>query len=377
MDFSYHMPADLRFGRGLADKIGNICKEIGGEKVLVVTGTGSTKRSGLLDRVLDSLKAAGLGAAVFDKVTQNPLTTTVYEGVELAKAEGCGVILGVGGGSIMDAAKAIAFCTVNAGDVSDYIFGKKQGAGALPIVLLPTTCGTGSEGNQIAVLTNPETKDKKALYTMQVMPRVSVIDPDVMTTMPKSVLSSVGFDAFTHSLEAYTSKKANPITDAQALLGMQLLADDLPKLVSGEGGAAEWESVSLAATLGGMVIGAAGVSAAHGMEHPASGLKNIVHGRGLAALTPPIVERLATADPEKFARVSVLLGGSGAEDCAESIRRFLKAIDLSVKLGDLGITAEDVPWMTENCMKISIGNLKNAPVTFSREEVEQIYREAL
>lgn len=377
MDFSYHMPADLRFGRGLADKIGDICKEIGGENVLVVTGTGSTKRSGLLDRVLVSLKAAGLGAAVFDKVTQNPLTTTVYEGVELAKAEGCGVILGVGGGSIMDAAKAIAFCTVNAGDVSDYIFGKKQGAGALPIVLLPTTCGTGSEGNQIAVLTNPETKDKKALYTMQVMPRVSVIDPDVMTTMPKSVLSSVGFDAFTHSLEAYTSKKANPITDAQALLGMQLLADDLPKLVSGEGGAAEWEAVSLAATLGGMVIGAAGVSAAHGMEHPASGLKNIVHGRGLAALTPPIVERLATADPEKFARVSVLLGGSGTEDCADSIRRFLKAIDLSVKLGDLGITAEDVPWMTENCMKISIGNLKNAPVTFSREEVEQIYREAL
>lgn len=377
MDFSYHMPADLRFGRGLADKIGDICKEISGENVLVVTGTGSTKRSGLLDRVLASLKAAGLGAAVFDKVTQNPLTTTVYEGVELAKAEGCGVILGVGGGSIMDAAKAIAFCTVNAGDVSDYIFGKKQGAGALPIVLLPTTCGTGSEGNQIAVLTNPETKDKKALYTMQVMPRVSVIDPDVMTTMPKSVLSSVGFDAFTHSLEAYTSKKANPITDAQALLGMQLLADDLPKLVSDEGGAAEWEAVSLAATLGGMVIGAAGVSAAHGMEHPASGLKNIVHGRGLAALTPPIVERLASADPEKFARVSVLLGGSGAEDCAESIRRFLKAIDLSVKLGDLGITAEDVPWMTENCMKISIGNLKNAPVTFSREEVEQIYREAL
>ena len=371
------MPADLRFGRGLADKIGDICKEISGENVLVVTGTGSTKRSGLLDRVLASLKAAGLGAAVFDKVTQNPLTTTVYEGVELAKAEGCCVILGVGGGSIMDAAKAIAFCTVNAGDVSDYIFGKKQGAGALPIVLLPTTCGTGSEGNQIAVLTNPETKDKKALYTMQVMPRVSVIDPDVMTTMPKSVLSSVGFDAFTHSLEAYTSKKANPITDAQALLGMQLLADDLPKLVSGEGGAAEWEAVSLAATLGGMVIGAAGVSAAHGMEHPASGLKNIVHGRGLAALTPPIVERLASADPEKFARVSVLLGGSGADDCAESIRRFLKAIDLSVKLSDLGITAEDVPWMTENCMKISIGNLKNAPVTFSREEVEQIYREAL
>lgn len=138
-----------------------------------------------------------------------------------------------------------------------------------------------------------------------------------------------------------------------------------------------WEAISLAATLGGMVIGAAGVSAAHGMEHPASGLKNIVHGRGLAALTPPIVERLAPALPEKFAEVSRLLGGKDEKDCADGIRRFLHSIGLEVRLGDLGITADDVDWMTENCMKISIGNLKNAPVTFSKDEVAEIYREAI
>ena len=129
--------------------------------------------------------------------------------------------------------------------------------------------------------------------------------------------------------------------------------------------------------LGGMVIGVAGVSAAHGMEHPASGLKNIVHGRGLAALTPYIVDRLAPALPDKFAEVSKILGGRDETDCADSIRRFLKAIDLDVKLGELGITLDDVDWMTENCMKISIGNLKNAPITFSREEVAEIYREAI
>lgn len=107
----------------------------------------------------------------------------------------------------MDAAKSIAFCMNNEGDISDYIFGLKQGKKAMTIILIPTTCGTGSEGNQIAVLTNPETKDKKALYTMNILPSVSIIDPDVMKTMPKHILSSVGFDAFTHSLEAYTSKK--------------------------------------------------------------------------------------------------------------------------------------------------------------------------
>lgn len=376
MEFQYNLPVNLIFGSGKADKAGKIAAAYG-KKALVVTGTGSTKRSGLLDRVVNSLKASGIDAAVFDKVTQNPLTTTVYEGVALAKENGCDMVLGVGGGSIMDAAKAIAFCCINDGDVSDYIFGKKQGKGSLPIILIPTTCGTGSEGNQIAVLTNPETKDKKALYTMQIMPSASIVDPDVMKTMPKHVLSSVGFDAFTHALEAYTSKKANPLTDAQALLAIRLITENLPKLMSDYSDVAAWESVSLAATLGGMVIGAAGVSAAHGMEHPASGLKNIVHGRGLAALTPPIVERLAPALPQKFSEVSKILGGRDEKDCADGIRRFLRSIELEEKLGDLGITADDVEWMTENCMKISIGNLNNAPVVFSREEVAEIYREAI
>lgn len=376
MDFQYNLPVNIIFGRGKADSVGEIAAKYGG-KALVVTGTGSAKKSGLLDRTLASLARAGVGYAVFDKVTQNPLTTTVYEAAAAAEENGCDIVLGVGGGSIMDAAKAAAFCRVNGGDVSDYIFGRKQGKGALPIILLPTTCGTGSEGNQIAVLTNPETKDKKALYTMQIMPSASVVDPEVMTTMPKSVLSSVGFDAFTHAFEAYTSKKANPFTDTQSLLALKLITENLPRLMSDYGDMDAWDAVSLAAALGGMAIGSAGVSAAHGMEHPVSGLKNAVHGRGLAALTPPIAERLAPALPGKFAEVSRLLGGKDETDCAERIRLFLRSIGLEVRLGDLGISPDDVEWLTENCMKISAGNLKNAPLEFSRGEVAEIYREAI
>lgn len=376
MDFNYTLPVNLMFGSGKSELAGEVCKNYG-KKAFVVTGGSSTKRSGLLDRVVSRLTESGVDSVVFDKVTQNPLTSTVYEGVELARAEGCDVVLGVGGGSIMDAAKAIAFCMNNDGDISDYIFGLKQGKKAVTIILIPTTCGTGSEGNQIAVLTNPATKDKKALYTMNILPAVSIIDPQVMKTMPKHILCSVGFDAFTHSLEAYTSKKANPLTDAQALLGIKLIAKNLPMLMEGYDNDRAWEAVSLAATLGGMVIGAAGVSAAHGLEHPASGLKNIVHGRGLAALTPIIVDRLAPALPQKFAEVSKILGGKDEIDCADSIRKFLKAIDLDVKLGDLGIVQDDVQWMTDNCMKISAGNLSNAPKVFSKEEVAEIYSLAI
>lgn len=376
MNFNYSLPVNLMFGKGKIDTVGIVCKEYG-KKALVVTGRQSTKKSGLLDKTVRKLKESGIKSAVFDKVTQNPLTTTVYEGVEVARKEKCDIIIGVGGGSIMDAAKSIAFCMNNDGDISDYIFGLKQSKKAIPIILIPTTCGTGSEGNQIAVLTNPETKDKKALYTMNILPSVSIIDPDVMKTMPKHILSSVGFDAFTHSLEAYTSKKSNPLTDTQALLGIQLLSKNLPALFKDYDNDDAWESVSLAATLGGMVIGTAGVSAAHGMEHPASGLKNIVHGRGLAALTPIIVERSVSSLPKKYAEISKILGGKDENDCAESIRRFLKSIDLEVNLGDLGITHDDVAWLTENCMKISTGNLNNAPKVFNKTEISEIYHESI
>lgn len=376
ISFDYSLPVNLIFGRNKIETVGNVCGQYG-KKALIVTGTGSTKRSGLLDRTIALLKASGIEYAVFDKVTQNPLTLTVYEGAAFAKAEGCDVILGLGGGSIMDAAKGIAFCCVNEGDISDYIFGRKKGTSALPIVLVPTTCGTGSEGNQIAVFTNPETNDKKALYTTIVLAKASIIDPELMKTMPKSVLSSVGFDAFTHALEAYTSKKANPMTDMQAKCALELITKNLPKLMRDYSDDDAWDAVTLGATLGGMVIGAAGVSAGHGMEHPASGLKNIVHGRGLAALTPIIVERLAPALPDKFAEISAMLGGRDEKDCADSIRKFLVDIELNVTLGELGITEEDIPWMTENCMKISAGNLANAPVVFGKKEIEEIYRAAV
>lgn len=374
--FKYFLPVNIEFGSGKVAKAGELTK-LYGKKALIVTGHSSAKKSGLYDKVKDSLKAEGIDSVLFDKVAQNPLTTTAAEGAAFAKDNGCDVVVAIGGGSIMDCAKAIAFLAVNDGDVSDYIFGKKASDTALPIILIPTTCGTGSEGNGIAVLTNPDNGDKKSLRCNAIVAKVSIVDPECMMTMPKHVLASVGFDALCHNMESYTSKIAQPFTDALSLYAVDLIAHNLVDVYKGTGSKDSWEKITLASTIGGMVINTTGVTLAHGMEHPASGLKDVVHGKGLAALTPTIIEDSYQGAPEKFAKLAKLFGGEKAEDLAGKVRELLEDIELTCTLSDLGIEEKDIPWMAENCMKVSAHSIANNPVVFSQEEIAEIYKKAL
>lgn len=376
MNFNYYLPVNVVFGCGKVKEAGEITRQYG-KKALIVTGKSSAKKSGLYDKVNDSLKEAGLDSVLFDKVSQNPLTTTAMEGAEFAKENACDVVVAIGGGSIMDCAKSIAFLAVNDGDINDYIFNRKKSDKALPLILIPTTCGTGSEGNGFAVLTNPENGDKKSLRCNAIIAKASIVDPECMMTMPKKVLVSVGFDALCHSMEAYTSRISQPFTDALALYAIELIEDSLVDLYQGSADKEKWEKITIASTIGGMVINQAGVTLAHGMEHPASGLKDIVHGQGLAALTPVIIEASYKGDEYKFGRISRLLGGTDASDCAQQVKELLKQIDLTVTLSDLGLEEKDIPWMAENCMKVSAASVANNPVVFTQEEIAGIYKKAM
>ena len=376
MKFNYNLPVNLLFGRGRVEELGTETVKYG-KKALIVTGQNSTRKTGLLDKSIKLLNEAGVETVVFDKVKQNPLTTTVTEGVELVHETNCDVIVGLGGGSIMDAAKSIAFMSLNDGDVSDYIYARKQSDKALPIILVPTTCGTGSEGNGFAVLTNPDNNDKKSLRCNAIVAKASIIDPELMTTMPKHILASVGFDALCHNMEAYISKNAQPLTTMMALQGIELIGKNLVKAYNDSEDMDAFEKITWASTLGGMVINTAGVTAPHGMEHPASGLRNIVHGRGLAALTPVIYEESIDSAPDKFAVISQLLGGTDENDCVQSIRKLLHDLDLEITLGEQGIKEEDIDWMAENCLKVSAVSMNIHPKEFTLEDIKRIYRKAL
>jgi alcohol dehydrogenase class IV len=376
MNFSFSLPINLLFGSGVINEIGSRAA-LYGKKALIVTGRGSAKKSGLLDKAEGLLKEAGVESRLYDEVEPNPTVPQVYAGAGAAAEFGADLVIGLGGGSIMDAAKSIAFMSKNSGDLMDYIYGRKTSTAALPIILVPTTCGTGSEGNGFAVISDPATGDKKSLRGDMLVAKVSIIDPEFMATMPREVLASVGFDALAHCMESWISLNGTPVSDLYALEGMSLVKESLVPLYRGEGGKAEWEKLTWASTLGGMAIGTSGGTVPHGIEHPASGLRNITHGRGLAAITPVVFERSAGGAPAKFAEISRRLGGRDEKDCVAVLKKLLADIGLAIGLGEQGIKAEDVDWMTENAFKVSAAAFDHHPVKFSREEIKDIYREAL
>lgn len=208
--------------------------------------------------------------------------------------------------------------------------------------------------------------------------------------LPVNTLASVGFDALCHCVEAYTARNAQPFTDALSLYAIRLINESLPYLCAGKSGAeaagskydgradtSYWEKLMLASTIGGMVIGIAGVTLAHALEHPASGLKNITHGKGLAALACAVIDATADFDRDKFGRVSRILGGFSADDCSLRVKVLLKSIGLDIKLSDLGLEEKDIPWMVENCQKVSAANLRNTPCEVTSEMLTEIYTKSM
>ncbi|WP_303928402.1 iron-containing alcohol dehydrogenase [Veillonella parvula] len=387
MEFSYFLPVHIQFGWDKVDSVADFAKPYG-NKALIVTGRTSAKKSGLYDRVTAKLDAAHIEHVLFDQVDANPLTTTALDGAALAKSESCDMVIAIGGGSIMDCAKGIAFMVVNDGDINDYIFNRKTSDKALPLIVIPTTCGTGSEGNGFGVLTNPETGDKKSLRCNAIVPKVSIVDPAVMGTMPPHVLASVGFDALCHNIEAYTSKTAQPFTDALAHYAVTLLAQYLVPLYKHVKAKAEsksailnetqlikaWEAVTLASTIGGMVINTAGVTLAHGMEHPASGLKDITHGVGLAVIEPVVVEYTWSANPDKFATLARIFNHGDGSELGEALHLIVHELDLTTNLTELGFTKKDIPWLVDNVYVVATGNIANTMAEISREDIEVLYK---
>lgn len=378
MIFNYSLPVNLIFGRGRTAEVGKVTLGFG-KKALLVTGCNSAKATGLTQRIAGLLDKAGVKCELFDEVEPNPLISTVERGAARIRSADCDVVVGVGGGSAMDAAKAIAFMALNPGDISDYIYGRRIGSSALPIVLIPTTAGTGSEGNGFAVLTHDETRDKKGLKLPSIVPSASIIDSELMQSMPPHVIASTGYDAFVHCIEAAIARRANPMSTLLALDGIRLLSASLLKVYSGNGTSEEWDNVALAATYGGMAIGTAGSGAAHALEHPVSGLRGVTHGEGLAALLPEILERTWPHAVLPLSRVSSAMSeySASAEQAAENIVSIVRVLQKNLKLNrtlsELGVEYSDLGWLADNALKTMAASIENNPIVFDYKGIIGIY----
>jgi len=229
--FTYFQPTEIRFGRGRLDEVGEMVARYG-KRCLIVTVPIFPAFEPVLERVKDSLQKAGGAWEHFDGVVPNPTTDWVTAGAAVAKAFGADVVLGVGGGSSMDTAKAIAVEATHPGTAWDYLFFKTPPSSkTLPVIAVSTTSGTGSQVTQVAVITETKTKTKSAIFNALIYPKVAIVDPELMETVPSHVTASTGFDAFCHAFESLLHPAASPYTDRMALEAIELVARYLPVVV--------------------------------------------------------------------------------------------------------------------------------------------------
>lgn len=349
--FTYYQPTEIIFGTGRISNIGNVAAAYG-RNCLLVTVPEFEAVAPLYEKVRDLLAKAGLKVVHFDGVIPNPTTDIVSEGAKLAKAGGCDVIIGLGGGSSMDTAKAIAVEASHEGTAWDYLYYKKPPTKkTLPIIEITTTSGTGSQVTQCAVITKSDARDKSAIWDPNIFPRAAIVDPELMLTLPAAVTAQTGFDAFAHNFEAYISNGANPYIETLALEGIRLALENLPAVLKDGSDIEAREAMALADTFGGLSIASAGVTLPHGLGMQISGhCPHVTHGQSLAVSYPEFSRYTYKSAVGKFAKVGRIFNKElakvsdelAAEKCCEEIDGFLKKIGLWIGFKDIGVTREDI-----------------------------------
>jgi len=378
--FQYFQPTEIRFGRGRFAELGSVTARFGRRALLVSVREEPCFR-GLFTRAKSHLVKAGLAVARFDGVVPNPTTDVVARGARAARAFRADVIVAVGGGSTMDTAKAIAVEATHPGGAWDYLFfrDKQPTAKTLPVVAVTTTSGTGSHVTQVAVVTNRAERNKSALYHPLLYPRVSLIDPELMTTLPPRVTAATGFDVFAHAFESYINPGGSPYTDMMALEALRLVARHLPVAVKKGKDLAAREGMAWADTLAGLCIANSGVTLPHGIGMAIGGLyPHVAHGEALAVVYPAILEYTYRVAPEKFTAVGRILdprlagqtGVRAAAGASAAIQRFIKRIGMGLRLRDLKVPKSELEALARQSLVLP--DFKNHPRLATLADVERI-----
>jgi alcohol dehydrogenase class IV len=381
--FRYFQPTELLFGRGRLDEVGSLVARYGERCLLVTTPGESSRLTPVYERIHRLLKGAGISVAHFEGVCPNPTTDVISEGARMAREHGSTVVLGVGGGSAMDAAKAIAVEATHPGSAWDYLFFKTQpDARTLPIVVVSTTSGTGSQVTQVSVLTNPSDRDKSAIYNEVVFPRAAIVDAELMVTAPPRVTAATGFDAFAHSFESYLHPKASAYTDLMALQAIRLVVRWLPAALRDGADIDTRERLAWADTLAGLCIAAAGVTLPHGIGMAMGGLfPHVAHGEALAVVYPAVLRYSRGHATERFATLARTIDESlrdssddaAAERCGNAVESFLDAIQLRLRLADVGVPADSLPLLASRSLVLP--DFQNHPRLATEGEVHELLTE--
>lgn len=358
MKFNFYTPTNLIFGSGSLNELGS--QEMPGKKAMVLISNGkSTKENGYLDRTLEQLKKAGVETAVWAGIMENPLKEAVMEGAAFARDNGCDFIVALGGGAVLDSAVAISAMATNPGDLWDYVQGG-TGKGqplvnkGLPIVTIATTAGTGSEINCWGVISNQETNEKIGFGNPALVPVLSIVDPELMKTVPPKYTAYQGFDALFHNTEVMMSKGVNIMSETLALSAIENIAKYLPRAVKDGNDLEAREHVAYGSTVAGMTMQLTSTTAQHAMEHAMSAYHhNLPHGAGLIMISKAFAEFFIekhACDGQfiKMARVMGIPDADKPEDFVTALVKLQQDCGVAdLKMSDYGIEKSE-------CMKLAV-----------------------
>ncbi len=384
-NFQFYSPTEFLFGKDTELQAGAYVKKYGGTKVLLHYGSGSVIRSGLLDRVKQSLEEAGVAYTELGGVKPNPRDTLVYEGIELCRKEQVDFILSVGGGSCIDSSKGIAAGVPYAGDFWDFYSGKAVVSNPLPIGTVLTIAAAGSEGSGASVLTQERTMLKRDTGSDQLRPRFSILNPALTCTLPAYQTACGATDIMAHVFERYfTNTKEVEITDRLCEAVLLTMIKETPRVIADPNLYEARANIMWAGTVAHNDIVGVGRSQdwnSHGIEHELSGLYDCAHGAGLAVIMPAWMEFVMHHDVMRFAQMAVRIWGCEmnfaqpevtAKQGIAAFRRFLSDIGMPINFEQLGAKEEDIPLLVKN---FGIGDGKTGGfLPLSAEDVTEIFK---
>lgn len=389
--FSYYMPTRILFGSGRLQELSHT-PYLPGKRALVVIGaSGAMKKKGYADRVIRYLKHNGVESVVYDMVQPNPVSAHVDEGAVLAREKRCSFIVGLGGGSTLDSAKSIAVMVENPGKYWDYVEGGSGGGkepvnGALPVVAIPTTAGTGSEADPWTVITKSGSPEKIGWGRDCTYPVLAIVDPELTVSVPTRTTAYTGMDAFFHAVEAYLSTSNQPASDHLALESVSLISRYLPRAVRNGRDMVAREKLSWASTAAGICESLSSCVSHHSLEHAISALyPEVAHGAGLTMLSVSYFTHLSRAVPGRCAdlaramgvRVDGLPRSRGGEAFVGALRRLISRTGLGEeRLSRYGIPREALPKIAENAFYTMGGLFEVTPGKMMLSHVLRILEDA-
>lgn len=377
----FHVP-EVVFGPGSLAELGHCVLRLGGRRPFLVTDPGLME-AGWAHEAAAHQRRAGLRPVVWHDVTPNPKDHEIQAGFERYAESGCDVIVGVGGGSVIDAAKGVAILSSNGGRILDYEGVDQVVQPIPPTVMVPSTAGTGADVSQFAVITDTTARIKITIVSRTLVPEISLIDPRLLTTMPDWLNAATGLDALTHAIEAFVSRAHNPLTDTHALHAVELITGNLGRTQTHPKDFGARLAMAQAALEAGMAFTNAILGVTHAMSHQIGGLLDAPHGVVNGVLLPHVIRFNSEARPERFVALGAAAGlptaGVPPHEVAERLADLVRALadDVGVPKGlaSLGVAEHDVPVMARTTLKDAC--MATNPRHVDLRDVETLFREAL